>query len=133
MTFRRCRRALIAIAAALSLSLSASTGAFAASAGDTKADYPAPAAGATLGDTKADYPAPALAAKVGDTPADHPIASRTLYRAPATIAARHPQRTIVRDADPTVPITIAGAALLVALGGLAAALVRTRMEPSRSV
>jgi len=132
MMSRRCCRVLVAFAAALSLSLSASTGAFAAPAGDTKADYPAPASVAPLGDTKADYPAPALPAKLGDTPADHPIASPTLYRPPATIPATHPQSTIVRDGDSTVPITIASAVLLVALGGFATALVRIRMEPRPS-
>jgi len=128
----RCRVVLFAIAAALCLALSASGTALAAFSGDTKADYPGTAAAVKLGDTPADFAqrAPA-AAKIGDTPVDDPGASRApRYDAPAIITVNRPERTIVRNADELLPMMLAGAALLIALAGLATALVRTGVRPS---
>jgi hypothetical protein len=130
MTSHR-RRVFVAIPAALCLALSASTGALAAPAGDTKADYPATAPASKLGDTPADFAQPvAPAPKLGDTPVNHPGASRTpQYDPPPTITVNRPQHTIVRDADQLLPITLASVALLLALAGLATTLTRTRMQP----
>jgi hypothetical protein len=128
----RRRVVLIAIAAALCLALSASGSALAASSGDTKADYPGTAAAVKLGDTPADFAHPiAAATKIGDTPVDDPGASRAPhYDPPAIITVNRPERTIVHDADEVLPMMLAGAALLIALAGLATALVRTGVRPS---
>jgi hypothetical protein len=64
------------------------------------------------------------------TPLDHPGASHApQYDRPATITVNRPERTIVREADQLLPITLASAALLLALAGLAATLTPTRMQP----
>ena len=67
------------------------------------------------------------AAKVGDTPRDFPGASRAPeYNPPTTIAVVRPERTIVRDTDPVLPIILGGLALLVALGTAGAAVHHSR-------
>jgi hypothetical protein len=121
----------IAIAAALCLTLSASGSALAAPPGDTKADYPGTAPAVTVGDTPADFARPSSqATKTGDTPVDDPGASRApRYTAPAIITVNRPERTIVRDADEPLPMMFASAALLIALAGVATALVRTGARP----
>ena len=69
----------------------------------------------------------ATAYKPGDTKFDSPGASRAPhYDAPRTIQVVHPERTIVRDTDPVLPIALSGAALVVALGLAGAALIRVR-------
>jgi hypothetical protein len=45
---------------------------------------------------------------------------------PRTIQVVRPERTIVRDTDPVLPIALSGTALLVALGLAGTALIRTR-------
>ena len=66
-------------------------------------------------------------AKVGDTPADFPNASRAPeYNGPATVEVVRPERTIVHDADQVLLIILAGLALLVALGGTAYTMTRSR-------
>jgi len=126
------RVVLIAIAAALCLALAGSGSALAASSGDTKADYPGTAPAAKVGDTPADYAQPTPpATKIGDTPVDGPGASRAPhYEPPTIITVDRPERTIVRDADVLLPMMLAGAAFLIALAGLATALVRTGVRPS---
>ena len=70
-----------------------------------------------------DKPAP----HVGDTKFDSPGASRAPQDdAPQTIQVVRPERTIVRDTDPVLPIALSGAALLVALGLAGTALIRVR-------
>lgn len=57
-------------------------------------------------------------AGVGDTPVDFPGASRTPQQSvPATVEVARPERTIVRDVDPELPVIIAGVALLIAFAG----------------
>jgi hypothetical protein len=69
----------------------------------------------------------AAASKVGDTKFDSPGASRApQYDTPRTIQVVRPERTIVRDTDPVLPIALSGAALLVALGLAGTALIRVR-------
>jgi hypothetical protein len=69
----------------------------------------------------------ATAPRPGDTKFDSPGASRApQYDARRTIQVVRPQRTIVRDTDPVLPIALSGAALLVALGLAGTALARTR-------
>ena len=128
----RRRVVLIAIAAALCLALAGSGSALATPSGDTKADYPGTAPAVKFGDTPADYAQPTPpATKIGDTPVDDPGASRAPhYDPPPIITVNRPERTIVRDADELLPMMLAGAALLIALAGLATALVRTGVRPS---
>jgi hypothetical protein len=101
----------------------------AAKVGDTPAEFGQPVAPAPkIGDTPAEFGQPtAPAPKTGDTKSDSPGASRApQYDAPRTIQVVHPERTIVRDADPVLPIALSGAALLVALGLAGTALIRVR-------
>ena len=64
---------------------------------------------------------------VGDTKFDSPGASRApLYDEPKTVQVVQPERTIVRDTDPLLPIALSAAALLVALGLAGTQLVRSR-------
>ena len=94
--------------------------------GPTPSDFTKPAA--KVGDTPAEFGQPvAPAPKVGDTKSDSPGASRApQYDAPRTIQVVRPERTIVRDTDPVLPIALSGAALLVALGLAGTALIRVR-------
>ena len=67
------------------------------------------------------------ARRLGDTKFDSPGASRApQYDLPRTIQVVRPERTIVRDTDPVLPIALSGAALLVALGLAGTALIRVR-------
>jgi hypothetical protein len=133
MTSHR-RRVFVAIPAALCLALSAATSALAAPAGDTKADYPGTTPAAKPGDTPADFAQPIPPApKAGDTPVDYPGASRAPhYDPPPTITVTRPERTIVREADQLLPISLASAALLIALASLATTLTRNRTQPRAS-
>jgi hypothetical protein len=81
-----------------------------------------------VGDTKFDSPgAIHRAAPVGDTKFDSPGANRApQYDAPRTVTVVRPERTIVRDTDPVLPIALSGLALLVALGLAGTALIRVR-------
>jgi hypothetical protein len=94
--------------------------------GPTPSDFTKPAA--KVGDTPAEFGQPvAPATKVGDTKSDSPGASRApQYDVPRTIQVVRPERTIVRDTDPLLPIALSGAALLVALGLAGTALIRVR-------
>ena len=66
--------------------------------------------------------------KQGDTPADYPGASRyPKYDAPQTISVIRPERTIVHDAEQTLPIALAGVALLLSVGGLGIAVTNARV------
>lgn len=68
----------------------------------------------------ADWPVPDTAApqqKVGDTPADF----GKDVSVPQYVEVVKPERTIIRDAVPALPIVLSGMALLVALLGAAAA------------
>jgi hypothetical protein len=114
---RRLRRV-----AALAL---AACAALAASAGAVPADDHQQPASATIGDTPADFARPvAPAPKSGDTPVDDPGASRApQYTAPTTIQVVRPERTIVRNVDAVLPVVVATAALLLAVGSAAFLLV----------
>ena len=94
--------------------------------GPTPSDSTTPAA--KIGDTPAEFGQPvAPAPKAGDTKSDSPGASRApLYDAPRTIQVVRPERTIIRDTDPVLPIALSGAALLLALGLAGTALIRVR-------
>jgi hypothetical protein len=95
--------------------------------GDTKSDLPQPASSAMRGDTKSDLPQPASSATLGDTKSDSPGATRApKAEQPTTIQVVRPERTIVRDTDPVLPIVLASLALLVAVGAGGTALVRMR-------
>ena len=75
------------------------------------------------------YPRPVsqTSGPAGDTKVDSPGASRApRYDQPRTIQILRPERTIVRDTDPLLPIALSGAALLVALGLAGTQLVRAR-------
>jgi hypothetical protein len=94
--------------------------------GATPSDFTTPAA--KNGDTPAEFGQPvAPAPKVGDTKSDSPGASRAPhYDVPRTIQVVRPERTIVRDTDPVLPIALSAAALLVAFGLAGTALIRVR-------
>ena len=81
-----------------------------------------------IGDTPAEFAQPVAAApRLGDTKSDSPGASRApQFDLPRTIQVVRPERTIVRDTDPVLPIALSGAALLVALGLAGTALIRVR-------
>src|SRR3954447_26274583 len=68
-----------------------------------------PPAGFRGGDTKGDAPG------IGEAPV-----------VPTTIEVVRPERTIVRDVDEALPLTLSGTALLLVLGGLAFTLVYAR-------
>jgi hypothetical protein len=71
-------------------------------------------------------------AKVGDTPAEFPNAGGAPeYNGPSTVEVVQPERTIVHDADHVLPITLAGLALLVALGGAVYTVTRSRAAAGR--
>jgi hypothetical protein len=83
------------------------------------------------GERAAAFGTEAPLAKVGDTPADFPNASRAPeYNGPSTVEVVRPERTIVRHADLVLPIALAGLALLIALGGTAYTLTRSRTRPA---
>jgi hypothetical protein len=101
--------------------------------GDTPADFPGSFAyAAKIGDTPADFPrslavAPVVGASAGDTPVDFPGASRAPQsEVPRAIQIVRPERTVVRNVDAVLPIVLSSAALLLALGGVGIAVVRTR-------
>ena len=87
-----------------------------------------------MGDTPPYFPrvrghaAATPAPVVGDTPADYPGVSGRY----TTVEVVRPERTIVRDVDEVLPVTLAALALLIALGGAAYVLVRMRSSsPAR--
>jgi hypothetical protein len=116
---RHLRAAMLGLAAFAALATPA--------AAEPGADYPQPST-AKIGDTPADFARPvASRPKLGDTPADHPGASRAPdYQAPTTIQVVRPERTIVRDADQTLPIVLAGLAVLIALASAGYPIARAR-------
>jgi hypothetical protein len=66
----------------------------------------------------------------GDHPADHPGMSRaSQYDAPSTIDVVQPERTNVRDVHDALPLTLSGAALLLAVTALGFTLIRIRIVP----
>ena len=94
----------------------------------------APAGAVAQGDSPAEFPGVSSKATatpvpvVGDTPADYPgVGGKS-----TTVEIVRRDRTIVRDVHEVLPITLASLALLVALGGAAYAVVRTRSSsPAR--
>jgi hypothetical protein len=116
---RRLRAATLGLAAFAALA--------ALAAAEPGTDYPQPSS-VKIGDTPADFARPvAPAPKLGDTPADHPGASRAPdYQAPNTIQVVRPERTIVRNTDQTLPMILAGLALLVALASAGYPVARAR-------
>jgi hypothetical protein len=72
---------------------------------------------------------PPAAFRGGDTPVDHPGASRAPTAVPTTIEVVHPERTIVRDVDDSLPLILSSTALLLVLTGLGVTLIRARMTP----
>ena len=127
------RRIIAAVLTALVVPVAGPASALAVPAdvkvGDTPAEFGQPVAPAPkIGDTPAEFGQPvALAATAGDTKFDSPGASRApLYDEPRTIQVVRPERTIVRDTDPVLPIALSGVALLVALGLAGTALMRVR-------
>jgi hypothetical protein len=135
---RQARRATLALGCCALMTPSAAS---ADKIGDTPADFGRPvarslavppASSPRAGDTPADFPGSLAVARAsdpraGDTPADFPGASRApQFEAPRTIQVVRPERTVVRDVDGTLPIALSGAALLLAVGGVGIALVRTR-------
>jgi hypothetical protein len=127
---RRTRRSFAA--AVLATLLVGTSGPAAALAVPADSAYPRPVPetqGPTPskpGDTPAEFGKDVVVpvAKSGDTPADFPGASRAPepVPGPTTIEVVRPERTIVRDTDPILPIALAGLALLVAFGAAGAAL-----------
>ena len=137
MTFTRSRLAVAAVALAACTATPA-----AASADSLPATYRSDAAqsGGSVPSSRSDAAQsgaesasvstfPAADFRGGDTPADHPGASRAVTAVPATIEVVRPERTVVRDVDEALPVILSGAALLLALAGLAIALGRTRFTP----
>jgi hypothetical protein len=112
---------------AATLGLAACAALAAPAAAEPGADYPQPSS-VKIGDTPADFARPvAPVPKIGDTPADHPGASRApSYQAPTTIQVVRPERTIVRNVDPTLPMILAGLALLIALASAGYPIARAR-------
>jgi hypothetical protein len=98
-----------------------------ATTGQTPSEFAQPVTSAPVGDTKFDVAQPETSAPVGDTKSDAPGASRAPKHTPlTTVQVVRPERTIVRDADPALPIVLAGLALLIAVGAGGTALVRVR-------
>ena len=95
--------------------------------GDTPADFAKSLGPTKIGDTPADFPKSlAPTTTIGDTPVDFPGATRAPhYDAPRTISVVRPERTVVRHVGQALPIALSSAALLLALGGVGIALVRT--------
>ena len=127
------RRTVAAVLAALSIPFCGPTLAAAVPADAVHMQSPVTQSTSKLGDTPADFPGTGTstvtrsAANAGDTPVDFPGASRAPeYDPPTTIEVVRPERTIVRDVDPALPIVLAGLALLVALGVAGTGLARTR-------
>jgi hypothetical protein len=116
-TLTTTQRRLAAAVASLCLVLSSASPALARAAGED----PKPASGKTvvveprIGDTPADFGKTVLVpqAKIGDTPADF----GKVVSVPQPIEIVRPERTIIRDVDPVLPIVLSGVALLVALAG----------------
>ena len=126
-TYRR-RRYVTAVLAALSVSVAGPATALAVPADVVPIS---PQSRPKIGDTPAEFgqtrAVVAPAAKAGDTPRDFPGASRAPeYDPPTTIAVVRPERTIVRDTDPVLPIVLGVLALLVALGTAGAAVHHSR-------
>jgi hypothetical protein len=123
----KSRRRIVRRLRAATLGLAACAALAAPAAAEPGADYPQ-ASSVKIGDTPADFARPvAPTPKIGDTPADHPGASRAPdYEAPTTIQVVRPERTIVRDADQTLPMILAGLALLVALASAGYAIAHAR-------
>ena len=123
----KSRRQIIHALRVATVALAACVALAATAAAEPGADYPQPSS-AKIGDTPADFAhAVASTPRIGDTPADHPGASRApQYQAPTTVTVVRPERTIVRDADETMPMILAGLALLIALGSTTHALARAR-------
>jgi hypothetical protein len=138
------RRHAIAVLASLAAAVGGPSAALAVPSDAPVANYPRPVnpelkvtpsdfangspATGRIGDTPAEFGQPVVpAAHVGDTPADYPGASRApKSTTPDTITVVRPERTVVRDADPVLPVILASLALIVALGIAGAALVRQR-------
>jgi hypothetical protein len=127
-TLSRRRRVLAGAVAALCISLSASGPALARPA-DAVVPKAAVHQSTRIGDTPADFgkhvvvPQP----KAGDTPVDFPGASRAPQAQPAPpVQIVQPERTIVRDAQPALPVILGGLALLIALAGAAQMLAQRR-------
>jgi hypothetical protein len=120
-THRRIHRRRYAVA--ILASLAAAAGGPAAALADSTAQ-PAP----RIGDTPAEFGQPvASAPTAGDTPADFPGVSRAQQStAPSTITVVRPERTIVQDSNPALPLILASLALLVALGVAGTALAQMR-------
>jgi hypothetical protein len=144
------RRSAVAVVAALCLPLGASAPAFAGSGdsrvpsstaqvesyGDAHDGYGQMrgAIASNVGDTQADFGNPPVVEepKVGDTPVDFPGASRAPETQPTPpIEIVRPERTIVRDDAPVLPIVLAGLALLIALAGGAMVLAQRRTLRAR--
>jgi hypothetical protein len=130
----RQRRALAAAAlAAVAIPLSASTPAIA-----RPVDAVSPAASHAYKpkhNTPGDFGTRpvAVAPKAGDTPVDFPGASRAPQAAPQPpIQVVRPERTIIRDDNPTLPLILAGLALLVALSGGVQVLSQRRVLHTRA-
>jgi len=123
----KSRRQIIHALRVATVALAACVALAATAAAEPGADYPQPSS-VKIGDTPVDFGhAVASTPRIGDTPADHPGASRApQYQAPTTVTVVRPERTIVRDADQAVPMTLAGLALLIALGSATHALARAR-------
>jgi hypothetical protein len=127
---RHVRRAALALGCCALIAPSAGS---ADKIGDTPADFGKPVTFAPKsGDTPADFPrspavTPASGPRAGDTPVDFPGASRApQFEAPRTIQVVRPERTVVREVNEVLPIVLSGVALLLAMGGVGIALVRTR-------
>jgi hypothetical protein len=138
------RRHAIAVLASLAAATAGPTAALAVPSDAPVANYPRPVnpeltvtpsdfangspATGRIGDTPAEFGQPiAPAGHVGDTPADYPGATRApKYSPPSTITVVRPERTVVRDTDPVLPIILAGLALVVALGIAGTGLARQR-------
>lgn len=120
-TTRQSRRSLAALAGAcivMSAAVAGPAAAYAPKIGDTPADFGKPATvhTAKVGDTPADFPKATQvqvhAPKVGDTPAEFGKPTAT----PSLVEIVRPERTIVRDTDPALPIVMSAVALLLGLG-----------------
>jgi hypothetical protein len=129
------RRLVAAVVAAFALPVVGAPAALAVPA-DTQYPRPVPETSSPtpsdyttkIGDTPSEFGQPvASAPKVGDTKFDSPGASRAPQYDPThTIQVVRPERTIVRETDPFLPIALSGTALLVALGLAGTALIRVR-------
>jgi hypothetical protein len=136
MSVKSHRRLVAATLATLCIPLSASAPALARPADPIGPNTATSAVQQPVGDTPADFgkspvvPDPTA----GDSPSDYTSASRDRESQPTLpVQIVRPTHTIVRDSNPTLPIILAGLALMIALAAGVQMLAQRRAAPQARV